>query len=57
MSATQAKTFVQNNIRPEDLQKTIDRYAKDGWSLHSFAQVSGPGHIGITFTAVFQRNR
>jgi hypothetical protein len=48
-------TGVVNNIRPEDLQKTIETYKRKGWTLHSFAQVSGAGHIGVTFTAVFER--
>lgn len=53
MSATATK--VVNNIRTEDLQRTIELHKRSGWVLHSFAQVSGPGHIGITFTAVFDR--
>jgi hypothetical protein len=52
---SKANTWVVNNIRTEDLQKTIERYKGDGWKLHSFAQVSGAGHIGVTFTAVFER--
>ena len=51
------RTWVVNNIRPGDLQKTIDRYKRDGWTLHSFAQAAGAGHIGVTFTAVFERGK
>ena len=55
MADASTKTWVVNNIRTEELQRTIESYKSRGWTLHSFAQVSGPGHIGITFTAVFER--
>jgi hypothetical protein len=57
MTATPPTTWVENNIRQNDLQRVIEEHKKDGWTFKTFAQVSGPGHVGITFTAVFEKDK
>lgn len=38
-----------------ELQRVINAYLKDGWTLVSSYPVSGAGYIGVSFVAVFTK--
>lgn len=51
-----AQCEVVGNIRSAtELQKVINAWLKDGWTLNSTYPVSGPGYIGVSFVAVFTK--
>jgi hypothetical protein len=51
-----SKCEVVANIRDAtELQKVINAWLKDGWTLNSTYPVSGAGYVGVSFIAVFTK--
>lgn len=52
--ADRLRYWTVNNVRTNELQETLNRYADNGWTLDRVVAIAGD--IGSTFTVIFRRD-